>query len=97
MLTPGEIVQLFLRAQNLEQIREFDQAVELYEQAVAAGFDAIGPYDRLIAIYNGRDQIEDVKRIATAALANVRTFDAKKAWYESLRDAAPTDRPGAEF
>jgi len=100
---PDEIVKMYLRAQNLEQMRYVDEAAELYEQAVAARFDAAGPYDRLIAIYRGRDAHADVKRVAAAALANVRTFDDKRAWYESVRtgaeeaEASPSDRRGAEF
>ena len=68
-----------------------------YEEAVEARFDAAGPYDRLIAIYHERDQMADVARIAAAAVENVRTFDDKRAWYESMRDGAPMHRPGAEF
>ncbi len=90
-------MKLFLRAQNLEQLRDIDAAVELYEVAVNAGFDAAGPYDRLIAIYSGRDQTEDVKRVAALAVSHVRTFEDKRAWYTSLRDQSPTDRRGSEF
>jgi hypothetical protein len=94
---PDELVRLYLRAQNLEQMLHTDEAIPLYEEAVAARFDAAGPYDRLIAIYHEREQIEDVVRIATAAIANVRTFDDKRAWYESMRDDAADDRRGPEF
>ncbi len=100
---PDEIVQLYLRAQNLEQMRRVDEAAELYEEAVANGFDAAGPYDRLIAIYLGRNEHAAVRRVAEAALANVRTFDDKRAWYESVRSGAveaehsSPDRRGAEF
>jgi len=103
-LTPEEIVRLYLRAQNLEQIRRVDEAIEIYEQAVRARFDAAGPYDRLIAIYTERDAHDDVRRVAAAAAANVRTFADKKAWYTSMRDrqlesgSSPRwDRRGAEF
>jgi hypothetical protein len=101
--TPEDVVSLYLRGQNLEQVRRIDEAVALYEQAVAAGFDAAGPYDRLIAIYRGRDQHADVVRVATAAIGHVRTYADKTTWYESLREgarealAAQPDRRGAEF
>jgi hypothetical protein len=101
--TPEEIVRLYLRAQNLEQMRQVDEAIEIYEMAVTARFDAAGPYDRLIAIYSGREQHTDVERVAQAALDNVRTFEDKKAWYATMRDGAATsarqrpDRRGAEF
>jgi hypothetical protein len=101
--TPEDVVSLYLRAQNLEQVRRIDEAVALYEQALAGGFDAAGPYDRLIAIYRGRDQHTDVVRVATTAIRNVRTYPDKITWYESLRDGARAalvsqpDRRGAEF
>jgi len=94
---PDELVRLYLRGQNHEQMQQTDEAIPLYEQAVEACFDAAGPYDRLIAIYAEREQMADVERIASAALANVRTFDDKRAWYESMRDNAAGDRRGAEF
>ena len=96
----SDIVGLYLRAQNLEQVERTDEAVVLYEQAVAARFDAAGPYDRLIAIYTEREAFADVERVAQAATVAVRTFDSKRTWYESVaasaRDAA-VDRRGAEF
>ena len=101
--SPDELVKLYLRAQNLEQLRRTDEAVELYEQAVEDGFDASGPYDRLIAIYLGRNEPGAVRRVADAALANVRTFGDKRAWYEGIRSGAEdgehssSDRRGAEF
>jgi tetratricopeptide (TPR) repeat protein len=82
--TPQDVVSLYLRAQNLEQVHRLEEAVALYEQAVAAGFDSAGPYDRLIAIYRGRERHGDVMRIAGAALEHVRTFDDKRASYELL-------------
>jgi hypothetical protein len=100
---PDELVRLYLRAQNLEQMRHVDEAVELYEQAVEHRFDASGPYDRLIAIYLGRNDGAAVRRVAEAALTNVRTFGDKRAWYESVLEGAedseraPGDRRGAEF
>ena len=84
--TPQDVVSLYLRAQNLEQVRRTDEAVDLYEQAVAAGFDAAGPYDRLIAIYRAAERHGDVVRVATAALSHVRTFGDKHASYDALRD-----------
>src|SRR2546427_5028358 len=77
-----DLVSLYLRAQNLEHVERTEEAVALYEQAVAAGFDAAGPYDRLIAIYTEREAFEDVARVAAAAAAVVRTFDHKRAGYE---------------
>jgi hypothetical protein len=100
---PDELVKLYLRAQNLEQLRRVDEAVELYEEAIEHGFDAAGPYDRLIAIYLGLGELVAVRRVADAALSNVRTFGDKRAWYESVRseaadgERARSDRRGAEF
>jgi len=94
---------MYLRAQNLEQMQRYDEAIPLYEEAVAAGFDAAGPYDRLIGIYIARDAHDEVVRICGAALQNVRTFDDKRAWYEDTRSRAEAaaherpDRRGAEF
>jgi hypothetical protein len=83
-----EAVRAYLRAQNLEQIRRVDDAVELYELVVAGRFDASGPYDRLIAIYGDRALHRDVARVADAALAQVQTHDEKRAWYERTRAEA---------
>ncbi len=100
---PSELVSLYLRGQNLEQVRRTDEAVELYEQAVAAGFDSAGPYDRLIAIYSARRAHAQVVRVAGRALEFVRTFDAKRAWYEQRlaeADQASRTQPdpaGPEF
>jgi tetratricopeptide (TPR) repeat protein len=94
---PRDLVSLYLRAQNLEQVERTDEAVELYEQAVAAGFDAAGPYDRLIAIYTQREAFTDVARVADAAVAQVRTFDDKHDWYASVAAGARSERRGAEF
>jgi hypothetical protein len=93
-------VRLYLRAQNLEQMLRTDEAIPLYEEAVEARFDAAGPYDRLIAIYYEREAFVDVARVAAAAVANVRTFEDKRNWYESMRTDAEgnaRDRRGAEF
>ena len=100
---PEDLVRMYLRAQNLEQMQRYDEAIPLYEEAVAAGFDAAGPYDRLIGIYIARDAHDEVVRICGAALQNVRTFDDKRAWYEDTRSRAEAaaherpDRRGAEF
>jgi hypothetical protein len=81
-------VNSFLRGQNLEHVGRTDEAVLLYERAVAAAFDAAGPYDRLIAIYVNRARHADVERIAGAALVHVRTHEQKRAWYERARAEA---------
>ena len=83
-----DLVKSFLRAQNLEQLGRMDEAVELYENAVTAGFDASGPYDRLISIYSNQARHKDVERIAGAALKNVHTHEQKRDWYAQMRDAA---------
>jgi hypothetical protein len=101
--TPQDIVGLYLRAQNLEQVRRTEEAVALYEEAIAAGFDSAGPYDRLIAIYLAHERHSDVVRVAAAAVSNVRTFPDKRAWYETVQSesreahAARPDPRGAEF
>ena len=77
-----ELVKAFLRGQNLEQIGRVDEAIECYERAVTAGFDAAGPYDRLIWIYQQRRAHRDVIRVAEASLEAVRTYPAKRQWYE---------------
>ena len=93
-----DLVSLYLRGQNLEQVERVDEAIVLYEKAISAGFDAAGPYDRLIAIYTEREWFADVARIAEAAVKSVRTFDDKRAWYESVAAGARTqDARGAEF
>lgn len=77
-----EIVRNFLRAQNLEQVGRVDEAIPLYEEAVAASFDAAGPYDRLIFIYTERRMHSDVIRVAKASVKSVRTYPEKRNWYE---------------
>jgi tetratricopeptide (TPR) repeat protein len=83
-----ELVKGFLRGQNLEQIGRVDEAIECYEQAVAGGFDAAGPYDRLIWIYQQRRAHRDVIRVAEASLKAVRTYPAKRQWYEQQMEQA---------
>lgn len=83
-----EVVQRYLRAQNLEQVGRADEAIEHYEAAVEARFDASGPYDRLITIYSNRALHAEVVRIAESALANVQTHEQKKGWYERMRAEA---------
>jgi tetratricopeptide (TPR) repeat protein len=80
-----KLVKLFLRAQNLEHVGRTDEAVELYESVVGAHFDSTGPYDRLIAIYQHQSRHREVARIAEAALARVKTYEDKRAFYERAR------------
>ena len=97
-----EHVKSFLRGQNLEQVGDVDAAVILYEEVLEAGFDATGPYDRLIALYADRGHHAEVVRVAELALTNVKTYADKKAWYERMRSEAlraqtrvPVTRPKA--
>jgi hypothetical protein len=83
-----EAVRSFLRGQNLEQVGRVDEAVELYEAAIAAHFDSSGPYDRLIFIYSDRALHPEVIRVAEAALTSVRTYEEKRGWYERMRSEA---------
>lgn len=85
---PEELVAGFLRAQNLEQIGRYDEAIELYESVVEAGFDAAGPYDRLIFIYGERGLHSEVIRVAEASLRSVKTYPQKKEWYERQIESA---------
>ena len=87
-MEPQDIVRKFQRGQNLEQIGDPEGACTLYEEAVVAGFDATGPYDRLIALYGDRASHGDVVRVSEAALANVHTYADKRAWYEQMRASA---------
>ena len=89
-----EIVKAFLRAQNLEQLGRVDEAIELYELAVAERFDSTGPYDRLIALYSNRGRHADVRRVVDAALAHVHTAEEKRDWYRAMGGAAD-DAAGA--
>lgn len=86
------MVRLYLRGQNLEQLGRAGEAIDLYESAVSGGFDAIGPYDRLIVLYSERALHADVIRICDAALAQVRTYEEKRAWYERIRGDADRAR-----
>jgi hypothetical protein len=88
-----DVVKSFLRAQNLEQVGRVEEAVELYESAVAEGFDASGPYDRLIAIYANRARHAEVVRVATSALESVRAHEGKREWYRRMR--ADAEKAGA--
>jgi tetratricopeptide (TPR) repeat protein len=84
----ADIVKVFLRGQNLEQLGRVDEAIDLYEVAVVNRFDASGPYDRLIYLYADRARHGEVVRVAEAAIANVQTYEDKKAWYERMRAEA---------
>jgi hypothetical protein len=84
----ADLVKGFLKAQNLEQVGRVEDAIPLYEAAIAQSFDASGPYDRLIALYSHRAQHADVVRVAELAIKNVHTYEDKIAWYEQMRSAA---------
>ena len=94
---------MYLKGQNLEQMHQFDEAVECYEQAVSARFDAAGPYDRLLHLYREAEADTEVVRVAEAALANVRTHEQKTGWYTEMRYKAllrlkdQPDKRGPEF
>ena len=83
-----DLVKRYLRGQNLEQLGRIEEAIELYEGAVAAAFDSSGPYDRLIGIYSQRALHDDVVRVAEAAIRNVHTYEDKLGWYEVMRAEA---------
>lgn len=83
-----ELVKAFLRGQNLEQVGRIDEAIELYESAVTAGFDSTGPYDRLIGLYSHRAAHAEVVRVANRALDCVKTYEDKRAWYREMRAQA---------
>ena len=87
-MDPIEGVKAFLRGQNLEQVGRTDEAIELYESVTRSGFDAIGPYDRLIALYSNRALHREVIRVADLALANVHTHEQKREWYRQMSAAA---------
>ncbi len=84
VVSPDVLVREFLRGQNLEQIGKLEEAIVLYEHAVACGFDASGPYDRLLTVYERRRMHRDVIRVAQACLESVRTYPARKLFYEEL-------------
>lgn len=83
-----ELVRDFLKGQNLEQVGRIDEAVELYERAVSESFDAAGPYDRLIFIYQQRRQLRDLIRVAEASLRSVQTYPEKRTWYGKQIESA---------
>lgn len=87
-MSNAEHVRDFLKAQNLEQVGDIEGAVRLYEGIIEAGFDASGPYDRLIHIYAHRSLHADVVRVANAALAAVHTYEDKRAWYATMLERA---------
>lgn len=80
-IAADELVREFLHGQNLEQVGKLDEAIPLYERAVAAGFDAAGPYDRLIFAYQQRKAFPEIVRVGEAALGAVHTYEAKRDWY----------------
>lgn len=100
---PEDLVRDYLRGQNLEQVGRTEDAVLHYERAVQYGFDAAGPYERLIAIYRAKEAHGEVVRVAEAALAHVRTYPDRRDWYEGMRQgatealASQPDPTGPEF
>lgn len=83
-----ELVKCFLRAQNLEQLGRVEEATALYETTIAGGFDAVGPYDRLIDIYSHQALHHEVIRVVDMALGQVQTYEQKRVWYRQMRAAA---------
>lgn len=89
--TNEQLVKDFLKAQNLEQIGRLDDAIALYESVVDHSFDAAGPYDRLIWIYQQQRRHRDVIRVAEACLAAIRTYPLKRQWYQTQIELAKKD------
>jgi hypothetical protein len=85
---PIDLVNCFLKGQNLEQLGRLDAAIEQYEIAITAGFDATGPYDRLIALYSQRARHVEVVRVAASALSHVHTYEDKRNWYRRMEAEA---------
>lgn len=85
-----DLVRHYLRGQNLEQLGRIDEAIEVYEVAVAGRFDSAGPYDRLIHLYGAQARHTEVIRIAERALGSVQTYEDKRAWYAKVRSDAVT-------
>jgi tetratricopeptide (TPR) repeat protein len=85
---PVELVQHYLRGQNLEQLGRVEEAIALYELAVEGSFDSPGPYDRLIALYGDQALHSEVIRVVEAALGSVHTYEDKLAWYQKVKDEA---------
>ena len=83
-----ELVQHYLRGQNLEQLGRREDAIAIYEKAVEGGFDSPGPYDRLIALYGDDALHGEVIRVVDAALQNVHTYEDKLAWYRKVSEDA---------
>jgi hypothetical protein len=83
-----EMVRSYLRAQNMEQLGRTEEALDLYEEAVEGGFDATGPYDRLIYLYSDQARHHDVIRVSELALENVRTYEDKRDWYRRMAEGA---------
>lgn len=82
--TSGDnLVVMFLRGQNLEQVGRVEEAISLYEDAVSSRFDAAGPYDRLIFIYQQSRMHADVIRVAEESIRSVRTYPQKLDWYRA--------------
>jgi hypothetical protein len=61
------------RGMELEAEGKVDEAIELYEQDVAAGLTTIQPYKRLRVIYERRHQLASAIRVCQAA---VQAFSA---------------------
>lgn len=59
----GHFYELFSRAQKAEDTNDYDEAVALYEQAIAERCYIHKPYDRLIVLYTKAKRREDVIRV----------------------------------
>lgn len=66
------------KRENAEKNENINSAIQYYENVVRLKFDAPAAYDRLIYIYNQKDDIENQKRIINEALANCSKLKNKK-------------------
>lgn len=70
-----------------EKSDETDEAIRMYEQNVAAGFDGSHPYKRLAIIYRKQKKYDDEIRVLKAAIkvfskANRSDTSSKLEWFK---------------
>lgn len=79
-----------LDGMELEREGRADQAIALYEQNVAEGFEGDWPYGRLVAYYERIDRLDEAERVLNRAIdvfkaSKRRTGEDRRATLRAFR------------
>ncbi len=81
----GRQAERNLRGVELEKQGNVEEAIELYEQNIADGFEGSHPYNRLAILYRKRGQIGDEIRVLQKAIQVYEEIESRSQWGDSKK------------